>query len=137
MPTDGRREREWMAQWRRAAQALALDFEPLDRATFPAVDLAFEAGRLAGSAPAVLNAANEEAVSAFLDRRLGFLGIADVVAAVLSAHDHVPGPDFDQLMAAEEWARAVAREKINAVAGEQISPAARQTETPATQTISS
>ena len=94
------------------AQVMALDFEPLDRATFPMVDLAFEAGRLGGSAPGVLNAANEEAVAAFLDRRLEFLSIADVAAAVLSAHDHIRNPDLDDLMAAETWARAVAREQI-------------------------
>ena len=102
------------------AQLLSLDFEPLDRATFPMVDLAFEAGRLGGSAPGVLNAANEEAVAAFLDGRLGFLGIAAVAAAVLSAHDSVANPDLDALMAAEAWARAVARERIAAAGSARV-----------------
>jgi 1-deoxy-D-xylulose-5-phosphate reductoisomerase len=62
---------------------MALTFEEPDRAVFPALDLAIEAGKQGGSAPAVLNAADEVAVAAFLQRRLGFLGITDVVAATL------------------------------------------------------
>ncbi len=62
---------------------MTLSFEEPDRAVFPALDLAIEAGKQGGSAPAVLNAADEVAVAAFLQRRLGFLGITDVVAATL------------------------------------------------------
>jgi 1-deoxy-D-xylulose-5-phosphate reductoisomerase len=64
---------------------LSLTFEEPDWAAFPALDLAFEAGRRGGSSPAVLNAADEMAVEAFLQRRLGFLGIAEVVSATLGA----------------------------------------------------
>src|SRR4051794_16104204 len=60
------------------------EFEPLDRAAFPAVDLARTVGRRGGVAPAVYNAANEECVSAFLAGRLPFLGIVDTVAAVVA-----------------------------------------------------
>src|SRR4029450_3475610 len=59
-------------------RALTLEFAPVDRATFPLLDLALAAGRAGGTAPAVLNAANEEAVGAFLARRLPFPGIAEV-----------------------------------------------------------
>lgn len=62
---------------------LDLSFESPDREAFPALDLAYGAGRQGGSAPAVLNAADEVAVEAFLQHRLGFLGITDVVAATL------------------------------------------------------
>ncbi len=62
---------------------LRLEFEEPDRITVPALDLAVEAGKQGGSAPAVLNAADEIAVEAFLQRRLGFLGVADVVASTL------------------------------------------------------
>lgn len=62
---------------------LQLDFEEPDRQTFRSLDLAYEAGEMGGSAPAVLNAADEVAVDAFLQGRLGFLGIADVVAETL------------------------------------------------------
>ncbi|HUG09276.1 MAG TPA: 1-deoxy-D-xylulose-5-phosphate reductoisomerase [Acidimicrobiia bacterium] len=62
-----------------------LTFEAPDREVFAAIDIAYEAGRAGGSAPAVMNAADEIAVEAFLQRRLGFLGIADVVARTLEA----------------------------------------------------
>jgi len=62
-----------------------LTFEPPDRAAFPCLDLAYGAGRAGGDAPAVLSAANEVAVEAFLDRRLPWTGIAEVVDDVLQA----------------------------------------------------
>jgi 1-deoxy-D-xylulose-5-phosphate reductoisomerase len=93
-------------------QALALHFEPLDRETFPFVDLAIAAGRRGGTYPGVLNAANEEAVAAFLEGRLDFLGIAAVVEAVLEAHTGIPDPDLDGVLEAEAWARRRARSLI-------------------------
>lgn len=62
---------------------LDLTFEAPDREAFPAIDIAYEAGRAGGSAPAVMNAADELAVEAFLQGRLGFLGIPEVVARTL------------------------------------------------------
>ena len=67
-----------------------LEFEPPDRATFPCLDLAYEAGRTGDLAPAWLNAANEVAVAAFLDGRLTWSAIAEVVAATLDGYD-APG----------------------------------------------
>ena len=96
------------------SQPLTLEFEPLDAKTFPMVDVAITAGRSGGTAPGVFNAANEEAVAAFLDGRLSFLGIGDVVAAVLGEHDGVSAPDLDAVLAAEDWARHRARERIGA-----------------------
>ena len=64
-------------------QAQSLTFEPLDTEAFPAVALAKEAGRRGGSGPAVFNAANEEAVAAFIEGRLPFLGVVDVVERTL------------------------------------------------------
>jgi 1-deoxy-D-xylulose-5-phosphate reductoisomerase len=63
-----------------------LTFEPPDTARFPCLDLARRAMEAGGSAPAALNAANEEAVAAFLDRRIGFLDIPRIVEEALSAH---------------------------------------------------
>jgi len=60
-----------------------LTFEPPDREAFPALDLAYAAGRAGGGAPATLSAANEIAVAAFLDRRIPWLAIPDIVAAAL------------------------------------------------------
>ena len=78
------------------AQIGALSFEVPDRATFRCLDLAIAAGRAGGDTPAVLSAANEVAVDAFLDGRLRWPMIADVVAAVLDAHDtSMPGTVTD------------------------------------------
>ena len=93
--------------------ATTLEFEPLDADTFPMVDLAVLAGRRGGVFPGVYNAANEEAVAAFLSERLGFLGIADVVEAVLGEVEPVNDLDLEGLLTVEEWARHRARELIS------------------------
>ncbi len=88
------------------------EFEPLDNEAFPAVQLAREAGTRGGTAPAVLNAANEVCVQAFRDGRLPFLAIVDTVARVVTEHD-VPSYEelsIDDVLAADGWARARARE---------------------------
>ncbi|MFP5415980.1 MAG: 1-deoxy-D-xylulose-5-phosphate reductoisomerase [Actinomycetes bacterium] len=90
-------------------------FEPLDAGAFGAVELARRAGRAAGTAPAVYNAANEVCVDAFCAGRLGFLGIVDTVEAVVTAHlaaGHVPDADLDlgAVLAADAWARRRAAE---------------------------
>ncbi|WP_460496251.1 1-deoxy-D-xylulose-5-phosphate reductoisomerase [Glycomyces tarimensis] len=88
-------------------------FEPLDRAAFPAVDLAKEAGRAGGVMPALYNAANEEAVAAFRDGRLPFLGIVDTVAAVLDAAPEFGRPEsVADVLEAESWARGSARQLV-------------------------
>ena len=77
-----------------------LDFEPPDRSTFRCLDLAYDAGRIGGTAPAWLSAANEVAVDAFLENRLRWADIADICAAVLDAHDGaVPGTVSDVIEA--------------------------------------
>ena len=88
-------------------------FEPLDEAAFPAVALARRAGAHGGTAPAVLNAANEECVAAFLAGRLPFLGIVDTITTVVEEHLATsPGNPrtVEDVLAAEDWARARARE---------------------------
>ena len=98
--------------WTRAA---SWTFEPLDAQAFPAVDLAREAGRRGSTVPAVFNAANEECVAAFHAGRLPFLGIVDTVAAVVAEHDPAGDPrDVDDVLAAEDWARARANELTGA-----------------------
>jgi len=92
-----------------------LTFETPDRETFPALDLAFAAGRSGRSAPAVLNAADEVAVEAFLQRRLGFLGISEVVGRTLEQSDFVDLRTVDEVVAADREARALAREFIGGV----------------------
>ena len=83
----------------------ALEFEPPRRADFPALDLAREAGEKGGTLPAVLNAANEVAVAAFLENRLSFPGIWELVGKVMGAHRHVAEPDLGAILHADAEAR--------------------------------
>lgn len=92
-----------------------LTFEAPDRETFPAIDLAFAAGRAGRSAPAVLNAADEVAVEAFLQHRLGFLGISEVVARTLEQAEFFELDTVDDVVEADREARALAREFIAGV----------------------
>jgi 1-deoxy-D-xylulose-5-phosphate reductoisomerase len=85
-----------------------LTFEHPDPVSFPALDLAFEAGREGGSSPAVLNAADEVAVAAFLDLRLGFLGITEVVSATLETADWRALDTVDDVIAADREGREIA-----------------------------
>ncbi|MGH3831733.1 MAG: 1-deoxy-D-xylulose-5-phosphate reductoisomerase [Pseudonocardiaceae bacterium] len=93
---------------------VAWTFEPLDAETFPAVELAKAAGAAGGCVPAVFNAANEEAVAAFLERRVSFCGIVEAVATVLGeAHGWRADPTtVDDVLAAENWARRRATELL-------------------------
>jgi 1-deoxy-D-xylulose-5-phosphate reductoisomerase len=94
--------------------AASWTFEPLDGDAFPAVELARAAGTAGGCVPAVLNAANEEAVAAFLGGTSAFRGIVDTVAAVVGEADgwHAAPATVDEVLAAEDWARARARELL-------------------------
>ena len=86
-----------------------LEFQPVDRATFPLLELAVRAGRQGGTAPAAVNAANEEAVTAFLAGRLPFLGIAEVVTEVLERHRPTDDLDLEAVLATERLSRELAR----------------------------
>ncbi|MGZ4558014.1 MAG: 1-deoxy-D-xylulose-5-phosphate reductoisomerase [Mycobacteriaceae bacterium] len=88
------------------------EFEPLDDAVFPAVTLARAAGSTGGCLPAVFNAANEEAATAFLAGSIGFPHIVRTVATVLEEADEYrrPPADVGEVLAAEGWARARSRE---------------------------
>jgi len=93
-------------------------FAPLDEQAFPAVALAKQVGRAGGAYPAVYNAANEEAVDAFHDGTLPFLGIVDTVSAVVETFQPDAGEvTRESLAEAEHWARAEARRRIAAAWG--------------------
>jgi 1-deoxy-D-xylulose-5-phosphate reductoisomerase len=87
---------------------LRLEFGEPDHATFPALGLAYEAGRTGGSAPAVYNAADEVAVAAFLAGRLGFLGIAEVVERTLDSLPARPLERLDDVLSVDREARGLA-----------------------------
>jgi len=91
-------------------------FEPLDGAAFPAVGLARQAARSAGTVPAVYNAANEECVAAFTAGRIHFGGIVDTIARVVSDHggSGSRAAGLDDVLAADRWARVRARELTQA-----------------------
>jgi 1-deoxy-D-xylulose-5-phosphate reductoisomerase len=86
-----------------------LDFEPPDLGAFRCLGLAYDAGRAGGLAPAWLNAANEEAVAAFLDGRIAWVDIAAVCASVLDRHDGAPAADVAAVIDADRRARREAR----------------------------
>jgi 1-deoxy-D-xylulose-5-phosphate reductoisomerase len=88
----------------------SLDFEPPDLLTFRCLGLAYEAGRLGGTAPAWLSAANEVAVESFLTGNLRWNEIADVCVAVLERHDGAIPQTVDDVIAADQAARAIAEE---------------------------
>jgi 1-deoxy-D-xylulose-5-phosphate reductoisomerase len=91
------------------SQAQSLTFEPPDRSVFRCVDLAYEAGRRGGSAPAWLSAANEVAVEAFLGNALPWDGIAEVVAETMEGWTDDPVDQIDAVLAADAEARDRAR----------------------------
>lgn len=88
------------------ASLAKLEFEAPRREVFPALDLARRAGTEGGTLPAVLNAANEVAVAAFLERRISFPDIWRHVASVMERHVNVPHASLEEILAADEWARA-------------------------------
>jgi 1-deoxy-D-xylulose-5-phosphate reductoisomerase len=90
------------------AELRRLDFEPPDLDTFRGLGLAYAAGRLGGTGPAWLNAANEVAVEAFLDGRIGWTAIPDVLEAVLARHDGAMADSVDAVIDADRRARAMA-----------------------------
>lgn len=101
--------------------AATWEFLPLNEQAFPAVKVAREVGELAGTAPAVFNAANEECVAEFLTGNLGFTGIMETVQGLVDIHvsggdgasgsEYVPDASMtvDAVLAAEQWARPAAR----------------------------
>jgi 1-deoxy-D-xylulose-5-phosphate reductoisomerase len=89
-----------------------LQFETPRYDDFPALGLARRAGETAGTLPAVLNACNEVAVAAFLDRHVRFPRIWQIVEEVMSRHTSVAHPDLDAILRADQWARAEATAAI-------------------------
>jgi 1-deoxy-D-xylulose-5-phosphate reductoisomerase len=94
-----------------------LEFFAPDMERFPAVGLAYDALRAGGTHPAALNAANEEAVAAFLAGEIDFLGVPRVVAQVLEAHDGRAADSLDAVLEADAWARRAARERFKTGVG--------------------
>ena len=90
-----------------------LELEPLDERRFPAVPLAYAALRAGGTAPAVLNAANEVAVAAFLEGRIPYRSLVSVVEKVLGSHRPSPATSLDAVLDADREARLRAAELVS------------------------
>lgn len=90
-----------------------LTFQEPDLGRYPCLDLAFNACKAGGTMPAVLNASNEVAVQAFLDKRIPFLGIARLVDKVMQEHELAPAKELEAILAADTWARRRAEAIIN------------------------
>ena len=93
-------------------QATRLDFEPPDRGAFPCLDLAYQAGRSGGTAPAWLNAANEVAVESFRKGLIPWGAIADVIKETLEDHDGAAPDDLAAIHEADSRARVRARKAV-------------------------
>ena len=94
-----------------------LHFAAPDSQCFPCLGLAYDAIRRGGTTPAVLSAANELAVAAFLQEEVGFLDIPRIIAAVVEKHVSSAATSLDQVLAADRWARLMARDVIQEIQG--------------------
>ncbi len=91
------------------AEAGQLNFGEPDISRFPCLALAMEAGRLGGTYPAVMAAADEVAVERFLTGEVGFLDIPAIIEGVMEQHESTPEPDLETVFAADAWARTAAQ----------------------------
>jgi 1-deoxy-D-xylulose-5-phosphate reductoisomerase len=98
--------------WKAASR---LEFIPPDTAKFPCIRLAYRAIEEGGTAPAVLNAADEIAVQAFLDRRIPFTGISRLIEDTLDAHEGKAAGTVEGVMEADAWARRFALDRVDHV----------------------
>jgi len=83
----------------------SLTFEKPDTQKFPSLLFAFEACKQKGTLPAVMNAANEVAVSAFLEKRMGFMDIFRLISRTMELHTRIDNPDLSGIIEADHWAR--------------------------------
>lgn len=90
----------------------SLTFDPPDMDKFPSLTFAFEACKQKGTLPAVMNAANEVAVQAFLEKRIGFLGIFNIISSTMGLHRRIDNPDLSGIIEADHWARETAKSLI-------------------------
>lgn len=82
-----------------------LEFFKADHDQYPALGMAYQAGRIGGTLPAVMNGANEKAVEAFLSRHISFHEIVELIEKVMSRHSVIPEPSLDEILAADRWAK--------------------------------
>lgn len=94
-------------------KAASLTFEAPDTEAFPSLKIAIECGKAGGTLPCAFNAANEEAVNAFLDGKIKYLDIPYITASVTQAHKNVLTPQIEDIEEADSWARMCAQQVIS------------------------
>ncbi|MGK7908368.1 MAG: 1-deoxy-D-xylulose-5-phosphate reductoisomerase [Synechococcus sp.] len=92
-------------------EVATLTFKAPDHRKYPCMQLAYAAGRTAGTMPAVLNAANEAAVALFLEEKIGYLDIARLLEATCAKHDAIAEPTLDDILQVDDWARVTVEEQ--------------------------
>lgn len=88
-----------------------ITFEDPDFEKFKGLELAYESGRIGGSMPTVLNAANEKVVAMFLNRKIGYLEIADIIEYCMSKHNTIENPTIEQILEIENWVNELIESK--------------------------
>jgi 1-deoxy-D-xylulose-5-phosphate reductoisomerase len=101
-----------LVEWKR------LTFEEPDRAKFPCLEFGYAAARAGGTVPAVLNAANEACVAAFLEDALAFTEIPARIEQVLRRHRPVPNPTLEEILQADRWAREQVAQQLASSVGD-------------------
>lgn len=91
----------------------SLTFNKVDREKFPCLDFAYQAAQVSGTAPAAMNAVNEEAVLAFLDQKISFTLIPDIIEKIMSKHKTLKNPNLPEILEADAWAREEASRLIS------------------------
>lgn len=95
------------------AKISQLDFKDVDYDRYPAVKLAYEAGKTGGSLPTVLNAANEVAVALFLAEKIKFLEIEQIVSEAMANHELIKNPSVEEILAVDQQVRKVIMDRYN------------------------
>ena len=91
-----------------------LHFEPVDKEKFPCISLAYTAAEVGGTLPVVLSSADEIVVNAFLDERIGFMDIPDILQCVMDRHDVIADPTLEDILEVDKWAKSTTRSIVSA-----------------------
>src|SRR4030042_2314677 len=94
------------------ARLNSLTFEPINYAMFPCLQLALDAGKKGGTYPAVLCAADEIATQLFLEQRISFPQIAEIIDKTISLHQSIDNPTLQEIFTADKWARDTALDLV-------------------------
>jgi 1-deoxy-D-xylulose-5-phosphate reductoisomerase len=92
-----------------------LEFSKPDIKKFPCLGLAYSAGLCGGTSPVVLNAADEVAVSAFIEKKIRFIDLPNIIEKVLNRYDSINNPSLDDILQADLWARRETKKIIERI----------------------